>query len=128
MSIFKSLTDWRTEKDIHKVSECRFWEYLKGLPEKIDEDDLAEDAIEIFSLIDKTRFSLEGVKLSYEIALGDECESEGFFTYSFDLIYAEMRIGSFTVIYDEEANSVEDFLQLEDPKLIKKFCRSEANN
>ncbi len=124
MGIYNSLTEWSAEKDIRTVTERRFWEYLKGLPEKLNEDDLAEDTIEIFSMVDKAKFLLDEVKLSYEIALCDGLESAGFFTYSLDLVYAEMRIGSFTAVYDEDANSLEDFLQLEEPKLIKKFCRS----
>ena len=124
MEIYNRLTEWSAEKDIRTVTERRFWEYLKGLPEKLNEDDLAEDTIEIFSMVDKAKFLLDEVKLSYEIALGDGLESAGFFTYSLDLVYAEMRIGSFTAVYDEDANSLEDFLQLEEPKLIKKFCRS----
>lgn len=127
MAIYENIMQWASENDIRKVTEELFWEYLKGLPEKIDDDDTAEDTIEIFSMIDKARFSLDAVKLSYEIALGEDTESEGFFTYSFDLVYADMRIGSFTAVYDDSAEVVEDFLQLEDPKLIKKFCRSEAN-
>ncbi|MBP0990309.1 MAG: hypothetical protein J5874_03935 [Oscillospiraceae bacterium] len=124
MDFYRSLSEWSTENEITVLATNAFWDYMKSLPENVGEIDYAEDIIEIFSYIDKSRFSLVPLRLSFSLDLNDPDDTSGAFSYTFDLEYAEMRIGSFTAVFDPDINLIDEDLEIDDFKLVKKFCKS----
>ena len=124
MDFYRSLSEWSTENEITALATNAFWDYMKALPENVGEIDYAEDIIEIFSYIDKARFALVPLRLSFSLDLNDPDDTSGAFSYTFDLEYAEMRIGSFTAVFDPKINLIDKDLEIDDFKLVKKFCKS----